>query len=333
MKSYNAIDVMRFVAALLVVSIHTDPFLDLSPVFNYFWVSVLARLAVPFFFMTSGFFLAKKLESCATVRSKQDYIVSYAKRLLKLYILWSMIYLLFQALIWLVKGDGWAYWGEYIHEFIFEGSYYTLWYLPALIFASVFAYILFSFFKPEAVLVITFILYTIGTLLQSYFDLFQQKDLLSGYYSLFLTTRNGLFFGSFFVSAGMYVATVNHKRTSIRNLKLFIVSFLLLTVEAFNMIDSPFTKGSGMWFLLAPAVYFLFSYLKEVQLRNRPIYSLMRPISFIIYVAHGLFLLTIGVAFDMNSFLYWIIVTILSLIFASAMISLGNKYRNIRHFY
>lgn len=36
MKQYNAIDLMRFVAALLVVCIHTYPLFDFSPTANYY---------------------------------------------------------------------------------------------------------------------------------------------------------------------------------------------------------------------------------------------------------------------------------------------------------
>ena len=52
-KGYPGIDAFRIVAALLVVSIHTAPLSDLSPTADFILTRVVARVAVPFFFMTS----------------------------------------------------------------------------------------------------------------------------------------------------------------------------------------------------------------------------------------------------------------------------------------
>ncbi|MFS0783661.1 acyltransferase [Bacillus sp. 1P06AnD] len=333
MKSYNAIDLMRFVAALFVISIHTDPFLDLSPAFNYIWVSGVCRVAVPFFFMASGYFFFKKLDGHSGSGEKQTFLLIYAKKLLKLYVLWSLIYLPLQAMVWLAKGGGWQYWGEYLQKFFFEGSYYTLWYLPSLLFAVVFSYCLFKFLKPKFVMYITFTLFVAGTLLQSYYDLFQQQDLLSWYYALFLTTRNGLFFGSFFVSAGIYLAMFGEKRKPRKDLWYCILFFLFLLLEVSLLRGESFTKGNGMWLMLAPAVYFLFSFLRNAGLRNRPIYRMLRPISFLMYVSHGLFLLTVGIVFQMNSFLYSTAIVVLSFLFSIGFIYIGKKNRFIRQLY
>ena len=55
-RQYSAIDIARYISALLVVCIHTFPFLEISETFNTYWIHTICRLAVPFFFTTSGFF-------------------------------------------------------------------------------------------------------------------------------------------------------------------------------------------------------------------------------------------------------------------------------------
>ena len=55
-RQYASIDIARYVSALLVVCIHTFPFLEISETFNTYWIHTVCRLAVPFFFTTSGFF-------------------------------------------------------------------------------------------------------------------------------------------------------------------------------------------------------------------------------------------------------------------------------------
>ena len=54
-----ALDRFRLLAAVLVVCNHTGPLDSLSPTADFFLTRVLARLAVPFFFIVSGYFLAK----------------------------------------------------------------------------------------------------------------------------------------------------------------------------------------------------------------------------------------------------------------------------------
>ena len=60
-KSYTGIDFFRFVAALLIIAIHTSPLTSLGAGFgttgDFILTRIVARVAVPFFFMTSGFFL------------------------------------------------------------------------------------------------------------------------------------------------------------------------------------------------------------------------------------------------------------------------------------
>ena len=55
-----ALDHFRLLAALLVICNHTSPLDSLSPEADFWLTRVLARVAVPFFFMVSGYFLARK---------------------------------------------------------------------------------------------------------------------------------------------------------------------------------------------------------------------------------------------------------------------------------
>ena len=59
-RKYAAIDIAKYVSALLVVCIHTYPFYEISKTFNTFFMQTICRIAVPFFFTTSGFFFFRK---------------------------------------------------------------------------------------------------------------------------------------------------------------------------------------------------------------------------------------------------------------------------------
>lgn len=58
----GGLDDFRVPAALLVIAIHTGPLLSISPAANYLLTDILARLAVPFFFAVSGWFLLPRVQ-------------------------------------------------------------------------------------------------------------------------------------------------------------------------------------------------------------------------------------------------------------------------------
>ena len=50
----TAIDQMRLVAAILVITIHTSPLASFTAAGDFILTRAIARVAVPFFFMTTG---------------------------------------------------------------------------------------------------------------------------------------------------------------------------------------------------------------------------------------------------------------------------------------
>ena len=60
-----ALDLFRLAAVMLVVANHTSPLVSVSPLWDFWFTRVLARVAVPFFLMVSGYFLAKDQWSAA----------------------------------------------------------------------------------------------------------------------------------------------------------------------------------------------------------------------------------------------------------------------------
>ena len=58
-RDVPVLDRFRLLAAFLAVCNHTAPLAGLAPEADFWLTRVLARLAVPFFFIVSGYFLAK----------------------------------------------------------------------------------------------------------------------------------------------------------------------------------------------------------------------------------------------------------------------------------
>ena len=59
-KGYIGIDYFKFVAAFLEIAIHTSPLTTFTENGDFILTRIIARVAVPFYFMTSGFFLISR---------------------------------------------------------------------------------------------------------------------------------------------------------------------------------------------------------------------------------------------------------------------------------
>lgn len=117
-KSFAALDAFRLIAALLVVAIHTSPLASLSPDADFLLTRVAGRLAVPFFFMVTGCFLLN-----------DGGVRRFLGRTARLYALSIALYL---PLNFYAGGMSAI---EWLRGLLIEGTFYHLWYLPAVLLA------------------------------------------------------------------------------------------------------------------------------------------------------------------------------------------------------
>lgn len=57
-STYSSVDILKFIFAVCIFFLHSEIFKQILP--SDYYVLLLFRLAVPFFFVSSGFFLGKK---------------------------------------------------------------------------------------------------------------------------------------------------------------------------------------------------------------------------------------------------------------------------------
>lgn len=154
----NAIDIFRFVAAVLVVSHHTDALAEIHPMLSYLVSQVIPRVSVPFFFAVAGYYYSAKLES------GHGGYWDYIKRLLRTYTVWSVIYFVGDYLL----NGGFDIKKVLLDYFIF-GSAYHFWFFPALI-LSVSVFTAMHKLRLHKLLIpVSLVLYLIGCLSHVYY--------------------------------------------------------------------------------------------------------------------------------------------------------------------
>ena len=101
-KNYNSFDLIKFIGCFFVVMIHAKTFYSFSEGLDFVFVNILASVAVPLFFVISGFFLFSKLEFeenklVNSLKNKKK-IGKTVYRLFVLYFLWTLFYFVFKTI-------------------------------------------------------------------------------------------------------------------------------------------------------------------------------------------------------------------------------------------
>lgn len=329
-RQYSAVDLAKYICALLVVAIHTFPFEDISPSFNLYFISTVCRIAVPFFFVASSFFLFRKIKNDATV-ANQQVIVHYLRRLGILYLAWTIIYLPYT--IWNYAQAGFSIAGflGWIRDFFLNGSYYHLWFLPALMLGTVIVWFLYERKGAIYALEVSLALYIVGYIINIYGPFWETLKGVSVVYGFFVktlvTARDGFFFAPIFISIGAFIAKRPRLPLKISALG-FAISFICLILEvtlyaALGVLNDK----SCMFLMLLPALYFLMSMLLKIKMVRKPIYKIMRQDSTLIYVSHILFARLLLLALPTMHLVVYLGTLACSQLFASIIVRLSTRFK------
>ena len=214
-SNYKLIDLLKFICAFLVIGIHTRPFQVSSNLLDKFFYYDISNYAVPFFYACTRYFLIVK-SSEENLHAK---LILRCKKILRIYLTWSVIYLSLTISGWVIEGSqNPTYLILCLRNFVFVGDNFyswTLWYLNGLIFALLLIDILLRKFSVKQIANIGAFVYLIGiglTMLNGHLEslpLFLKKP-IDLYFSIFVTTRNGLFQSFVFVVLGMLMAEIEH---------------------------------------------------------------------------------------------------------------------------
>lgn len=338
-KNFYGIDVTRFICAFLVVAIHIAPFGDDEKFcwLNYGVQEYLARIAVPFFFMSSGFLFFRKIDKDSFSLERA---YKHVLKLGRLYIIWTLIYGYYIIEDMIYRGGVMRSTLRFVKNFILVGTYLHLWYLPAVIFATLLiSILLYKKFPIEKIVIVSAIFYFFGLFAQSYFGIIMPLHKIEWLWTILRiigkiinTTRDGLFEGFFFVAIGMLMA---YKPVCIKfrsALIGFFISMILLLTETIIVRYLGWNREQDMYIMLVPSTFFLFYLVSHIELKENAIYINLRFMSNLIYYMHLLIRNVMWIFLGYDSFMLTTIVLIIcSIIIIKA--SNINKFRWLRKIY
>lgn len=172
--NYNSVDLAKFIMAILVIAIHTSPFyssIDNRLIFSAFHTVV--HVAVPFFFIASGFFIGIKMNEPYCSQSNINLQINKIIHISKMYLIWSAVYIPLAIFFgYGAQGDFVSFVKWYIIEFFKSGSHFgnsVLWYLLSTIYALI--YVLIMNLMKIKMHVVVLLGFVIGIVLQTLYDI------------------------------------------------------------------------------------------------------------------------------------------------------------------
>lgn len=324
-KNYNGLSIGKFVMAIFVIASHST----VSSVFGNFSYAVenLFHICVPFFFISSGYFLYEK-------KYDANKLLASAKKFFIFYTIWSIIYLpltVYGEIFWetpplkaIVK---------LVKNYICVGvNFYSwqLWYLLADVIAMLMLHFLTKRrLNENKIFIISLCLYLLSIFINfanGNKDIFPSlvNKTVDLYFFVFGTVRTGFFMGFFYISLGMLVSKYIQHQSKIIPLLFLVIGFgnILFENESISKLFQPF---------LAVGIFMLFLYIKP---RNNKLCYVLNKNSSIIYFVHMYFLFLYRILFtdmksdNFNSFFAFGFTFVLSLICSVTIYFISSKHKS-----
>lgn len=332
-ETYSGIDYFRMIAAVLIVAIHTSPLASFSATGDFIFTRIIARVAVPFFLVTSGFFLISRYSYNA------DKLRKFIKKTALIYAAAIVIYIPINIYNGYFSEDNLL--PKIIKDIVFDGTLYHLWYLPAAIVGAVIAWYLVKQWAYRKAFAVTLVLYIVGLFGDSYYGIAENIPSLNSFYHLIFQvsdyTRNGIFFAPIFFVLGGYISDNKDKLSFKKSIIGFTTCFSLMFAEALTLHRFELQRHDSMYVFLLPSICFLFYFLMHFKGKNR---AQLRTISLIIYIIHPFVIVLIRLfakithlqnALVENSLIHYLLVCIISAGLGLALTAIWNIYKPKKH--
>lgn len=295
MRKYGGLDWFRIVSAVLVITIHTSPLLSFGEFPDFLLTRIIARVAVPFFLMVSGFFLLPEVQR---ENGNPERLYRQIGHLAKLYLISIVLYLPLMIYSGYFKEDFTI--GNLFKDILINGTFYHLWYLPAAITGLAIVGLLLRYCKDWTVFVISLVLYLFGLLGDSYYGIVTMvpwlQKLYDGIFSISEYTRNGLFFVPLFLMLGYYLGRQETRRSRLTQKQAaigLVISGILLFGEGIGLHFLNWQRHDSMYILLPVVMVFLFSLMLQWDIKGG---KRLNRIAMIVYIIHPAMIVAIRLA-------------------------------------
>ncbi len=357
MKSKNAsIDILKFVFSILIILLHSCQVGNFSlrqnSVYGYgyvFIIFVICRIAVPFFFVTSSYFLFRGMKKSPEPHMR---VFNYCKRLFILYSVWFLLNGVYVAVFKLGFPNNMSLKSFIIliRDIILGNGFPASWFLMACIIDAILLFFACKTDKGKNRLAIGIAVFCyIICLLMTYYNFLTGEhlnkifDLINHYWGTFYISFP---FALIFFVIGKIIA--EHEESINISVKkaliIFTFLFILTAAEIFLLFytTTDYMPKSGTTCMMLPLLSAsLLILCLKIPLEYKPIYTIFRKTSTIIYCSHGSIMILlnkyISANYDIHSIYKCTILFFSTLLICGVIsfiiIKLSQKYNFLKYLY
>lgn len=275
-KKYNSLDLGKFIAALLVVAIHANPF---SGIVETIIIGGFARLAVPFFFIVSSFlFFLRNPDSKA--------LLHFLKRLLLLYLFWGIFAIpLFYVYHTPPYGSPITI-SQFVYRFFNSSTYPGSWFLMALMQSASIIWLLSLRLNNFFLLIISGVCYAFAITPHSYYGS-DNNEIIIAFHNVQGVWMSNLIY----ITLGKMVANLKHESSKLHKIyiDILIVVVLLIKILVDIIIKDSYLLNFIDNLLLVPSVLLLLLFLLVHESFYDLPYKTLREMSTVFYLSHFTF--------------------------------------------
>lgn len=283
-------DYCKFFLSLMVAAIHSN----LLPNYLYPWL----RLAVPMFFIMTGYFLFQKVAAANSLVEKKKCLISFVKRNLKLYLFWFLALLPFTLYIrkWFSRGIllGFMY---FLRSLLFSSTFRASWYLMACVIGAILLFFLSQKLSNKMLLGMTGCIYLLVCLWSGYSFLYDEctviRKIMKAYRTVFTAPNNSFPVALFWMSCGKCFADGDFDRLSavastfLRKTTAIAICSVALYAEFRIVCLYGGSLTCDGYIMLAPLAVTAFSCVKSVFVPANARALVLRKSSTILYAMHA----------------------------------------------
>lgn len=318
--NYKMLDITKYIVSVMVIYIHCNQ--GSNPLSqgwaDYIIKNIVFRIAVPFFFITSAYFVRK-----GSIKNPR-YVWVYLKSIIVSYLLWSLAFAPI-GLDWTRQNlalSGNLLPLAFLYGLIHTGTYYHLWYIPAMLFSIFFANILLKRISYKVLFIISASLFVFGSI-ETYYGLLPAgvlKDYFDMLIKIVFTTRSGLLYGMVFVLMGFFICDYQEKLKSIiKYVPMLTLLFGIVLIAEGVLLYS--IKRLDMNFLLGliPFSFFFFLWVSSFPYKPKHDTRKARELSKYYYFIHPVCIVIIeqigisyGISFLSAGFISFLLIVVLT---------------------